>query len=71
MNKILIVEDEADIQALLHCVLTANGFEVFRASNEKRSEDKIFDYFSGLHSLHGCQYSLWLCFSLKKVYADS
>ena len=33
MNKILIVEDEADIQALVHRVLTANGFEVFRASN--------------------------------------
>ena len=33
MNKILIVEDEADIQALVHRVLTANGFEVFKASN--------------------------------------
>ena len=33
MNKILIVEDEADIQALVHRVLTANGFEVFKASS--------------------------------------
>lgn len=33
MNKILIVEDEADIQALVHRVLTANGFEVFKASD--------------------------------------
>jgi DNA-binding response OmpR family regulator len=33
VNKILIVEDEADIQALVHRVLTANGFEVFKASN--------------------------------------
>ena len=33
MNKILIVEDEADIQVLVHKVLTANGFEVFRASD--------------------------------------
>ena len=33
MNKILIVEDEADIQVLVHRVLTANGFEVFKASN--------------------------------------
>ena len=33
MNKILIVEDEPDIQALVHRVLTANGFEVFKASD--------------------------------------
>jgi len=32
MSSILIVEDEADIQALVHRLLTANGFEVFRAS---------------------------------------
>ncbi|MCK5671480.1 response regulator [Candidatus Bathyarchaeota archaeon] len=33
MNKILIVEDELDIQKLVHRILTANGFEVFKASN--------------------------------------
>lgn len=33
MNKILIVEDESDIQTLVHRILTANGFEVFEASD--------------------------------------
>ena len=32
MSSILIVEDEEDIQALVHRLLTANGFEVFKAS---------------------------------------
>ena len=32
MSSILIVEDEEDIQELVHRLLTANGFEVFKAS---------------------------------------
>ena len=33
MSRILIIEDEPDIQELVKTVLTGNGFEVFTASN--------------------------------------
>ena len=33
MNQILLVEDEPDIQLLIHKILTANGFEVIKASS--------------------------------------
>jgi two-component system phosphate regulon response regulator PhoB len=32
MNQILIIEDEPDIQLLIHNILTSNGFEVIKAS---------------------------------------
>ncbi len=32
MNQIIVIEDEPDIQQLIHSILTANGFEVIRAS---------------------------------------
>lgn len=32
MNQILVIEDEPDILTLIHKILTANGFEVIRAS---------------------------------------
>ncbi len=33
MNQILLVEDESDIQLLIHTILTSNGFEVIKASS--------------------------------------
>lgn len=32
MSQIIVIEDEPDIQNLIHTILTSNGFEVIRAS---------------------------------------
>ncbi len=41
MNKILVVDDEPDVRALVHDIVTGSGYEVFTASTGEEALTKI------------------------------